>query len=95
MECPPPNTKETVGVVIDLDCISAIASPPQCLPTVLRTISKPLILGFCSAATSCGMTCSYLVVLFLRQHHVPFYLPCGQAVIGWNHLPPLPFARTV
>jgi aspartate kinase len=33
-------------------------------PTVFNTIKSPLICGFSSTATSWGITCSYLVVLF-------------------------------
>lgn len=64
MLCPPPSTSETTG--LDMEAIiSAMARPASTSPpTVLRMTSSPSTWGLCSAATSCGMRCSYLVVLF-------------------------------
>ena len=64
MECPPPNTKDTVGFFIPA-MSSAMASPASMSPpTVLSKIRSPSISGSSSMATNWGMTCSYLVVLF-------------------------------
>ncbi|MNP42121.1 hypothetical protein D3C76_1358630 [compost metagenome] len=64
MLCPPPITTVTVGFEREA-IISAIARPASTSPpTVLRIIMSPSIRGFCSAATSWGIKCSYFVVLF-------------------------------
>ena len=64
IECPPPSTSETVGFFIP-EISSAMASPASTSPpTVFRIIISPSMEGSCSMATSWGMTCSYLVVLF-------------------------------
>ena len=64
IECPPPSTNDAVGVFI-VERSSAIASPASTSPpTVFKIISKPSISLLSSIATSCGITCSYLVVLF-------------------------------
>ena len=65
MECPPPSTMETVGFFIPASS-SAIASPASTSPpTVFKSTSRPSIRGSSSMATSCGSTCSYLVVFVL------------------------------
>ena len=64
MECPPPSTRDTVGFFMP-ETSSAMARPASTSPpTVFRMISSPLMESSCSMATSWGMTCSYLVVLF-------------------------------
>ena len=69
MECPPPSTSVTVGFVNE-EIISAMARPASTSPpTVFSTIIMPSILEFCSAATSCGIRCSYFVVLFCGGKH--------------------------
>ena len=62
IECPPPRTSETVG--FDIPAMSsAIASPASTSPpTVLSSISSPVISGLSSIAASIGRTCSYFVV---------------------------------
>ncbi len=62
--CPPPNINDTVGFDM-LEIISAIARPASTSPpTVFSTSSSPSMFGSSSIATSCGITCSYFVVLF-------------------------------
>ena len=64
IECPPPMTIDTVGFFIPATN-SAIASPASTSPpTVFNSIKSPSIFGSSSIATSCGITCSYFVVLF-------------------------------
>ena len=64
IECPPPSTSETVGLVMPA-ISSAMASPASTSPpTVLSSTSMPSISSACSAAAICGIRCSYLVVLF-------------------------------
>ena len=64
IEWPPPSTRETVGFFMPANN-SAKASPASTSPpTVLSKIKSPSISGSSSIATSCGMICSYLVVLF-------------------------------
>ena len=63
MECPPPRTRETVGILKDA-IISAMASPASTSPpTVFKRIRSPSISSSSSIRASFGNTCSYLVVL--------------------------------
>ena len=63
MECPPPSTRETVG--LDMEAISSAIPRPASMspPTVLSSTSRPSTSSLSSMAASRGMTCSYLVVL--------------------------------
>ena len=64
MEWPPPSTREAVGFSIPA-INSAMARPASTSPpTVLRMTMSPSMSSRSSMATSWGMTCSYLVVLF-------------------------------
>ena len=70
MECPPPSTSVAVGLLTPA-ISSASASPASTSPpTVLRMTSRPSISGSSSMSTSCGMTCSYLVVFWLSGERV-------------------------
>ena len=65
MEWPPPSTRVALGLLTPA-ISSASASPASTSPpTVLRMTSSPSISGSSSISTSCGMTCSYLVVFWL------------------------------
>ena len=62
MECPPPSTRVAVGFVTPA-ISSARASPASTSPpTVFRITSSPSMAGSSCTATTCGITCSYLVV---------------------------------
>ena len=65
MECPPPSTRETVG--LDMEAISSAIPRPASMspPTVLSSTSRPSTSSLSSMAASRGMTCSYLVLLLL------------------------------
>ena len=63
MECPPPSTRDTVGILREA-IISAMASPASTSPpTVLRRTRRPSISSSSSTRASFGSTCSYFVVL--------------------------------
>ena len=63
MECPPPSTRDTVGLRIP-EIISAMARPASMSPPmVLSRMSRPSASSLSSTAVSRGRTCSYLVVL--------------------------------
>ena len=62
MECPPPKTRETVGVRIP--AISSESAKPASTspPMVFRMIRSPSMASLFSAAISRGISCSYLVL---------------------------------
>ena len=76
MECPPPSTRETVGILRDA-IISAMASPASTSPpTVFKRIRSPSISSSSSMRASFGSTCSYLVAFAVRRRgFMAFDLP--------------------
>ena len=65
MECPPPSTRDTVGLDI-LAMSSAMPSPASMSPpTVFSSTSRPSTSSLSSTRARRGMTCSYLVLLLL------------------------------
>ena len=70
MECPPPSTSVALG--LEMLAISSASARPASTspPTVFSSTSSPSMRGSSCTATSCGMTCSYLVV----------FCPCGASV---------------
>ena len=63
MEWPPPKTRDTVGLLIPA-ISSAMASPASTSPPwVFSRMSRPSMSSDSSMAASCGITCSYFVLL--------------------------------
>ena len=65
MECPPPSTRETVG--LDIPAMSSAMPKPASTspPTVFSSTNSPSMASLSSTIASSGMTCSYFVLLLL------------------------------
>ena len=88
MECPPPRTSVALGLA-ELAINSASARPVSTSPpTVFNMTNSPSISGSSSISTSCGMTCSYLVVFCASEARVcPSIVP--MTVRQWMACRPL------
>ena len=65
MECPPPSTRDTVG--LDMLAISSAMPSPASIspPTVFSRTRSPSTSSLSSTMASSGITCSYFVLLLV------------------------------